>query len=267
MSWVAIGVGVASVAAGAIAKSQASDNASQIFGTKPKVAPFIPTDLSVEAGKATSANLANYPAISELLDKIVPGFSGLEAQGLSNAASELQGRIPDDVKAEIFRDTAQQAEQGGFAGTPMKGALTARDLGQTSLGLQQAGQNSAQSWASIAEGLTQPYLITTGDETAVAQANAAGQQATAQAQNNIAAAPNPAAAGLFNFDTAQNQSQNNELMGLALLLSKQNTTGSNSGFSNLFGSNSSTSSTGGWNIDANGNIVNGPIFNSGGAYG
>ena len=255
-TWVAVGVGVAGLATSFIASSNASDNANQIFGTKPKVAPFIPVDLSVEQGKATASNLANYPNIQALIDKMIPGFSDAESAGVANAASEIKGQIPDDVAAQVQRSAAFKELQGGFdtgGGTPNQAGLTIapRDLGLTSLGLQQQGQNSLQLWSSIAQQLSQPYLITTQDETNIAQSNNAGQQATAQAQDNVNAAPNPAAAGLFNFQTAQNQQNQNNLLGLALLLSK------NGGFSNLGGATSGAngSSVGGWNIDPNGNLI------------
>lgn len=174
--------------------------AEGIFGKKPEVAPFTPVNLSDETAKAVAGNLENYPAISELLDKIIPGFSDILSTGLENTASELRGEIPQDVREAIQRSDAFQALQGGFSGTPMGRALTARDLGLTSLNLTQLGANSAQLWTQIAEGAVAPFTVSTGQQAATTAANNAGIQATEQFKNNVVAAPNPADYGHFLLD-------------------------------------------------------------------
>jgi hypothetical protein len=57
-----------------------------------------------------------------------------------NAAAMMQGRIGADVQANLSRSSAMRALQGGFgASSEMGRGLTARDLGMTSLDLQQRG--------------------------------------------------------------------------------------------------------------------------------
>ncbi len=174
----------------------------KVFGTKPKVAPFVPVDLADETGKAVAGNLANLPDITALLDKVIPGFSDMLSQGTTNATSELKGEIPADVQAQIQRNSAFKALQGGYAGTGMSHALTARVLGRTSLDLTQMGSNSAQMWANLAEQAYSPFTVSTGQQAGTTAANNAGTQANQQFQFNVDAAPDPGALGIFNVDAA-----------------------------------------------------------------
>jgi hypothetical protein len=173
---------------------------SRIFGKRPDVAPFVPVDLSAETAKAVSANLENFDSITALLDKYIPGFSDMLQQGTTNALSELQGKLPQDVQDQVQRSSAFAALQGGFGGTAMGHALTARDLGLTSLNLTQLGGNAAQLWSQYAETGYGPFTISTGQQAGTTAANNAGTQATQQFQFNVDAAPDPATAGLFMLD-------------------------------------------------------------------
>src|SRR4051812_32914390 len=78
----------------------------KVFGTKPDVAPYVPVDLSAETGKAVAGNLENYSSITDLLNKLIPGFSDMLSQGASNTASELRGEVPADVAAQVQRGAA-----------------------------------------------------------------------------------------------------------------------------------------------------------------
>lgn len=171
-----------------------------VFGTKPKVAPFEEIDLSSETTKALAANIENLPAITALLDKVIPGFSDLLATGTSNALSELKGELPPDVAAYIQRTSAFGSLMGGYSGTPMSKARTARDLGRTSLDLTTMGNNSAQIWTNLAEQAYSPFTISTGQQVSTTAANNAGIQANKQFQFNVDAAPDPGAAGVFGLD-------------------------------------------------------------------
>ena len=87
----------------------------------------------------------------------------------------------------------------------MSKALTARDIGQTSLNLTQLGQNSAQLWTQLAEQAYSPWSTSTSQQAAVTAANNAGEQATKQFGFNVKAAPDPGALGIFNVDAALGQ--------------------------------------------------------------
>lgn len=174
----------------------------KVFGGKPEVAPFIPLDLTAEQKKALEGNLANASTIEALLNRLVPGFSSLIKKGTENSMALLSGEIPKDVQDQIYRSSAFQSLQGGFQGSGMSKSLTARDLGRTSLDLQQAGANSAQQWAKLAESSYSPFIIDPAQQASATAANNAGEQATKQFQYNVDAAPDPGAAGVFNLNTA-----------------------------------------------------------------
>jgi len=171
-----------------------------IFGSRPEVADYVPVDLSAETGKAIAGNLKNYDAVTALLNKIIPNFSETVSTGMGNALSELRGELPDDVAAQIQRSSAYKALQGGYGGTGMSKALTARDLGLTSLNLTQMGNNTAQVWSQIAEGGYSPWEVSTGQQAGTTAENNAGIQGNKQLKFNVAASPDPAVAGHFALD-------------------------------------------------------------------
>jgi len=176
--------------------------ASKVFGSKPKVADFTALNLTEEQKKALQGNLSNADAMETLLNRLIPGWSANLAQAQKNNTSLLQGQIPQDVQDKILRNSAYQSFAGGFGGSGMSHALTARDLGLTSLDLQQQGNNSAQQWAKLAENTYSPLIIDTAQQAQATAANNAGRQANQQYKYNVAAAPDPGAAGVFNLDTA-----------------------------------------------------------------
>lgn len=101
----------------------------------------------------------NQAELDRMLGKALPGYKVGVQQAQNNTLSMLRGEIPADVAAQVRRNTAQSALQGGFSGSESSQALTARDLGTTSLNLMQAGSNSEQSWISTARNQLMPALF------------------------------------------------------------------------------------------------------------
>ena len=147
------------------------------------------------------------------LDKIVPGYSQTLASGAADtskmfdqASSLLSGEIPQDVQDAVQRSSAFQSLSGGFAGSPMARALTARDLGRTSLdligqGAQLAGQgaNTMQIWDQLARrDMLDPGSMFASPQlaTGLAEENAVNKYNRNQYAANVAAAPNPVAKGI-----------------------------------------------------------------------
>jgi len=139
---------------------------SSYYGSKPVVPQWQDVSLGGAQSAAIGSNLSALPAASaltgqtnaitqqqltEAMNQAFPGFSNVLNKGSGVIQSELAGQIPEDVQNQIFASTASRAAAGGFAGTGQANALTARDLGTTSLALQQQGMNSANSWASLAK--------------------------------------------------------------------------------------------------------------------
>ena len=196
-----------------------------IFGAKPKIAKYKPVSPTEEAGKAVAGNIENFPDISKLsdlysseelaqLEKILPGYGASLSAGkattdalFGQASQLLAGEIPQDVQDQIQRSSAYTALRGGYQGSPMARALTARDLGLTSLdlmgrGAQMAGQgaNTMQTWDSLARrNMLDPgsMLVSPGQQIQVATQNALASQQQRQNQYNVDAAPDPLAKGIF----------------------------------------------------------------------
>lgn len=194
------------------------DFLSSIFGSKPQIADYTPVDLSAEQIKALQGDIAAWPDIQQLgnlyqqymlnaYETAIPGFRDILAMGgqttkqmLSAAESELSGQIPQDVQQQIQRSTAFQSLMGGTAGSPMAGALTARDLGLTSLdlisqGANLAGQagNAAQRWAALSGAqLPEGMLVTPQQQAALDMQQNLIERNIQQQKYNVAAAPDPA---------------------------------------------------------------------------
>jgi hypothetical protein len=91
-------------------------------------------------------NAFNRAQLLESLGIQVPGYQEAQAQRTQNAMALLRGELPPDVAAQVQRQAAGRALAGGYAGSQAAQNLTARDLGRTSLALQQAG---GQQFANI----------------------------------------------------------------------------------------------------------------------
>jgi hypothetical protein len=176
----------------------AAGGGDKVFGTKPKTADYVPTDLGAEAKKATQSNLANSEDIKALLEKLLPGYGEMVSQGSKNTLSLLRGEIPKDVQDAVQRSAAYKSFRGGTAGSGMSKGLVARDLGLTSLDLTGRGENSAQRWAGIVEGSAAPYMVTAKDQAEMTTRNNLYKQAVEQFRYNVDASADPSAQGLFN---------------------------------------------------------------------
>lgn len=95
---------------------------------------------------ASEQNAFNQAELDKQLANEIPGYRGGQEQRTQNALAELRGEIPMDVSQQVQRNTAAQAASGGYSGSPFARALTARDLGQTSLDLTNLG---GKNFASI----------------------------------------------------------------------------------------------------------------------
>ena len=130
-------------------------------GDKPEVPPFRKINAAEEQLKAIEGNLQAFGPSKELASKVnqfnqqeldqalssaIPDYNRIKKQASANIASQLKGEIPVDVQKQIQRNAAAQALGGGYAGGGMHRNLMARDLGLTSLGIQQQGQSSAERW-------------------------------------------------------------------------------------------------------------------------
>jgi hypothetical protein len=117
--------------------SQAQQQYLDTMGTATSMAP----DRLAEFSRA--ADQLSQSAVKTRMDMLAtadPRALELSQIADNNAAAMMSGQISADVQANLARSSAMQALQGGFgASSEMGRGLTARDLGLTSLDLQQRG--------------------------------------------------------------------------------------------------------------------------------
>lgn len=146
------------------------------------------------AGQASAANIRN---LLQSLEMSMPGAFG---QARQNVGAQLRGEIPTDVSQQVQRISAETGLNLGIAGGQLGRNLTARDLGLTSLNLQQQGLSNFAS-------LSQPFLGSSMDATSMffspsqrlnfAVGERAAQFQTEFLRNQISAAPDPGLRGVF----------------------------------------------------------------------
>jgi hypothetical protein len=197
---------------------------SDIFGSKPQVPNFIPTDPLAELTTLLGGEIKDWGQIENLsnlyetymtgaMTKLIPNFTDILKQGgidtgalETQALPEIEGQIPSDVAGQVFRDAAFSSLGAGTLGSPMGTALTPRDLGITSLDLQTQGANllgqagnAAQRWNQIAQGLILPPSASMYSPQWFSEfeAQQRAQKWQVQMQKNIvSASPNPIAKGI-----------------------------------------------------------------------
>lgn len=130
-------------------------------GDKPEVPKFVPVDIEKEQAKTIGQNIASVKKSAELGQKVDAAsyqnavrlldmaFPGQFDQAKQTSASLMRGEIPQDVARRINEASAATAFQGGFQGSGLAGNLRARDLGLTSLQLQQQGFGQFQQLAGM----------------------------------------------------------------------------------------------------------------------
>lgn len=104
-------------------------------------------------GFANQINQGSNQAYQQMIFGTSPSLQGNLNQFGTNTSSLLQGQIPQDVQAQIQNSSAYQALSGGYGGSGMAHALTARDLGTTSLQLQQQGASNLSQQQQLAQAL------------------------------------------------------------------------------------------------------------------
>ena len=146
--------------------------AGSLAGT-PKVPTWQNLSLSGSQTGAIGANAASLPGIEslatgvdtfnenqlmQLLNSIMPGWSGAAGQAGQNITSELEGKVPADVQNMLQSSEAAKALAGGmgFGAGTLGGSDVAKSLGLTSLGLMNQGMSSLESWTGMIDRMFAP---------------------------------------------------------------------------------------------------------------
>ena len=208
----------------------------EIFGTKPGVEAFAPVSLQGEQARAIRANLANLPAAQALASAysegftqdalnrvraITPGFDRSQSQMARNAGALLEGEIPADVAEAVASARAEMAGASGMFGGANN--LVARDLGLTSLDLQNRGASLFQSMVNQANQISPvagqtaaaSFGVSPAQQTDLSFRQNLIDQSTRQNQANIGAAATPAAEALFQASLANLGGEAGTLAGVA----------------------------------------------------
>lgn len=134
--------------------------------TNPKYWSINPQDLAAQSIQfglqvAPNINQANMNQLQGLLNQAFPGYQTMFNQATANAQRLMSGQVPTDVQQQIQRNAAFTSLVGGTAGagTGTTGAITARDLGLTSLQLQGQGTQQFQGLMQTASNYMMPQLV------------------------------------------------------------------------------------------------------------
>lgn len=132
------------------------------------------------------------------LNQAIPGFSGLLSKGNANMSDWLSGNIGSDVASQVARLDAGKAIAGGYGGSPAQASLTARDLGLTSLGLEQSATSSLPGYLGGFANILVPHpfdvtsgFVSPGQQISADQWNEMNRYKQQALQNQIDALPDP----------------------------------------------------------------------------
>jgi hypothetical protein len=95
------------------------------------------------------ADLANSFSTDQLLKQLetmLPGFSNMRDQITGVLGSKLKGEVPRDVQNLLERNAAEKGIAMGTSGSGLAQYDELRNLGLTSLGIQNEGLNQASTW-------------------------------------------------------------------------------------------------------------------------
>lgn len=112
------------------------------------------------AKRLTRSNTENYQST---MDALLPGNQGLINASTRRARQNLAGQLGPEVESAIFRSGAQRALSSGIGFGGRSGSLVARDLGLTSLDLQNTGFTQAQQMYNTSAGIAQQIMMRPSD--------------------------------------------------------------------------------------------------------
>jgi hypothetical protein len=183
-------------------------------GRKPKVPELKPINFEQEQTNAIRQNIAALEPATKLAEKTtsaeqslletqlrraIPGYDQIVQQAGQNIGAALRGELSPEVSAQVQRSTAGRALSGGFgAGSGFGRSLTARDLGLTSMQIQNQGLAQAQNFIQQqrAFGMAQPFsvssmFITPAQRIGAIQEQQARMYGRDLTAAQVAAAPSP----------------------------------------------------------------------------
>lgn len=173
----------------------------ELFGQVPGVAnPLASARESISGNRGNLQDIANLAYGTDTIsaagaalpfDMNLPGYQNMLNTASTNVQSDLQGQLPQDTVNQIEQLGAERGIATGQAGySPNTNAAILKDLGLTSLNLQQTGMQGMEGLVGETPQGTQfnpSAEFVTPDQ----------QQAAEQATQNALAAPDPALSGIM----------------------------------------------------------------------
>lgn len=179
-----------------------------IFGRRPVVPEF--PSFSEALKEITRGNIAALPSLqrlglesteaySAMMEAAYPGITKLKELGTENIRSMLSGELPQSVQDQLKTRSAEYGVGSGTGMSEFSGAKGLRDLGLETLRYTQSGLDSASRWIAQAQGQTFDFSrMFLGPQDAIRQAE--GRWSRDWLANQVAAAPDPTARGIFDAE-------------------------------------------------------------------
>lgn len=97
---------------------------------------------------AAMSNQFSSEQMLAMLERMLPGYGGLQAQNSANIASQLRGEIPDDVRRLLEIRSAEGGVASGTGGSQFNLGNLLGSYGRTSYDIMQQGQDSLAKWTA-----------------------------------------------------------------------------------------------------------------------
>lgn len=144
-------------------QSLSGSSDKDLYGSKPRNAPHI--DYASELQGIVQSNIELLPSLQQLgllstdaltamLERALPGFTNLRDTTTGILSDKLEGKIPRDVEQLLERNAAERGVTLGTSGSQFKEFDTLRNLGLTSLAIQNEGLSQTSSWLNQNRGNT-----------------------------------------------------------------------------------------------------------------
>ncbi len=130
----------------------------ELYGSR----PVVPKSPDYAAGLQNTINqdIALLPSLNELgrlstdelqnlLEHALPGYTGLRDATTGIISDKLAGKIPRDVQQMLERNAAEKGITMGTSGSNFNQYDELRNLGLTSLGVQNEGLQQANQWLNL----------------------------------------------------------------------------------------------------------------------
>lgn len=152
----------------------AADEAGRVAEIMRNLPQLEKVDFNKEQAATIAGNLASLPEATKFaqaattadvgitksaLEQMIPDYEGMVKRATDLITAHQEGKILPDDLMQIYRQSAAKALAGGYAGSGMHGALTARDIGKTEYEITNQGLAQAQAWIGQQRGFIKPLSV------------------------------------------------------------------------------------------------------------